>query len=215
MALTVLSVLTSLPGLVAALLLEPTSANIPVLAVCLVPLAPALSATLFAWRSKARTLGASPWSAFWKGYRLSWADSLRVAVPALLVLGALAWTVLNIDAAGVFPGYAWLLLAIGAGVLLIAVQALVISTFFSFRSRDVWRLAVYFVFRRPLVTLAVAALLICVLGVVWLTNEAVAVLTTAVVAAVLLRYEQPVLTDIEGRFVAHGQPETSTSQGSS
>jgi len=200
--LTVLCVLSCLPGLVPALLLDPESANIIVLAVCLLPLAPAVSATMFAWRAKARGTESAPTPAFRHGYRVSALDSLRVAMPVLAVLAVLAWTVLNIGAAAVAPGYGWVLVAIAVLVVLVSVQALVIATLYSFRLRDVWRLAVYYTYRLPLVTLAVAALLTCVLGLVWVSNEAVGVLALGVVCALLLRYQAPVLNDIERTFIA-------------
>lgn len=193
--------LTSSPGLAAALLLETTPGSLPVLAVLLLPVPVALSATLWAWRRRSRDRDAAPWPSFRRGLGLTWRDSLRVAAPVLGALTVLGWTVLNIGAAGTPQGYAWLLLGIGAGILVVGVQALVIATFFTFRYRDLWRLAAFHVFRKPLVTLSVVAAGVCAGALLWFTNEAVLLLATPTLARLLLLYEEPMLRSVEHDFV--------------
>lgn len=193
--------LTSSPGLAAALLLETTPGSLPVLAVLLLPVAVALSATLWAWRRRTQDRDATPWPTYRRGLGLTWRDSLRVAAPVLGALTVVGWTVLNIGAAGTPQGYAWLLLAIGAGVLVLGVQTLVIATFFTFRYRDLWRLAAFHVFRKPLVTLSVLATAVCAGAILWFTNEAVLMLTAPVLTRLLLIYEEPMLRSVEKDFV--------------
>jgi uncharacterized membrane protein YesL len=208
LTLTVGFLLLAAPGLVASLLLEPTPGSLPLLTVLLLPCAPALSATLFAWRRRMLDPDATPVAAFLRGLAVSWRDSLAVGTPVLGALGVLAWTILNIAQAGTPPGYAWILVAIGAGVVVVGLQALVVATFFTFRYRDLWRLATFHLFRLPLVTLAVLAVLVCCGALLWFTNEAVLLLAAPALARLLLTYERPVLASIETRFVGADLPAT-------
>ncbi|MGI5189183.1 DUF624 domain-containing protein [Promicromonospora sp. CA-289599] len=195
-----LLVLTSLPGLVALALLDRSPGNVPFVVLCLLPLGPAASAGLFALRDRATSDALTPASSFWRGYRLNWADILRVWTPALVVLGILAFSLANLGASGVPAWYAPALLVIGAGLLLWTVNVLVIVSFFGFRARDSARLAAHYLAARPLVTLGNLSLLVLAGGVVVLTTEVLFGLVAVVWLAFVLRNAAPLLADVEERF---------------
>lgn len=197
-----LLVLTSLPGLLALALLDRSVGNAPLAVLCLLPLGPSASAGLFALRDRVRTDAVTPASSFWRGYRLNWADVLRVWTPALVVLGVLAVSLGNLGAAGVPGWFAPALVVIGAGLLLWLVNVLVIVSFFGFRTRDAARLAAYYLAARPLVTLGALSLLVLAAGAVVLTSEVVFGALAVVWLALVLRNAQPLLTDVEERFTA-------------
>ncbi|MFI9489124.1 DUF624 domain-containing protein [Promicromonospora sp. NPDC052451] len=197
-----LLVLTSLPGLVALALLDRSVGNAPLVVLCLVPLGPAASAGLFALRDRTRTEGLAPAASFWRGYRLNWADALRVWTPAVVVLGVVAVSLANLDAAGVPGWFAPALVVIGAGLLLWSVNVLVIVSFFGFRTRDAARLAAHYLAARPLVTLGTLSLLVLAGGVIVLTTEVLFGLLAVVWLALVLRNAGPLLTDVEERFTA-------------
>ncbi|MCP2263556.1 DUF624 domain-containing protein [Promicromonospora thailandica] len=199
-----LLVLTSLPGLVVLALLDRSVGNAPFVVLCLLPLGPAASAGLFALRERATADALRPAASFWRGYRLNWADVLRVWTPALVVLGLLGVSLANLEAAGVPRWFAPALLVIGAGVLLWSVNALVIVSFFGFRTRDAARLAAYYLAARPLVTLGTLSLLVLAGGVVVLTSEVVFGLVVVVWLAFVLRNARPLLADVEERFTTAG-----------
>lgn len=201
LVLTALFVLSSLPATVPALLLGPETGNLPLLVLCAIPLAPVVAATLHAWRLRSRQPDdTSPARAFVRGWRLGALDAVRVTVPGALALAAISWSVVNIGGSGTPAGYGWVLLVIAAVLSLVLVQALVIATFFRFRTRDVWRLAAFHTFRLPLVTLALVALVVCLAALVRVTNDVVAVLAGALATGALLRYERPLLDAVETRF---------------
>ncbi|MFD6142961.1 glycosyltransferase [Promicromonospora sp. NPDC060271] len=195
-----LLVLTSLPGLVALALLDRSPGNVPFVVLCLLPLGPAASAGLFALRARATADALAPASSFWRGYRLNWADVLRVWTPALVVLGVLGFSLANLGASGVPTWYAPVLLVIGAGLLLWTVNVLVIVSFFGFRARDSARLAAHYLAARPLVTLGNLSLLVLAGGVIVLTTEALFGLVAVVWLAFVLRNARPLLADVEERF---------------
>jgi hypothetical protein len=195
-----LLVLTSLPGLFVLALLDRSAGNVPFVVLCLLPLGPAVSAGLFALRERATADALTPASSFWRGYRLNWADVLRVWTPALVVLGVLGFSLANLDAAGVPGWYAPGLLVIGAGLLLWTVNVLMIVSFFGFRARDSARLATYYLAARPLVTLGNLSLLVLAGGVIVVTTEVLFGLLAAVWLALVLRNARPLLADVEDRF---------------
>ncbi|MFD2026833.1 DUF624 domain-containing protein [Promicromonospora aerolata] len=195
-----LLVVAVLPGALGSLLLERTTGNAPLFALCLVPLGPAVSAALFALRDRTRAEGLTPAASFWRGYRLNWADALKVWVPGLLVGVVILLGLANVGAGGVPGWYAGVLVVVGAGLVLWLLNALVIVSFFGFRTRDVMRLAAHFLGARPLVTLGSLSLLVLAAGVVALTTEALFGLVGAVWLALVLRNARPLLADVEERF---------------
>lgn len=195
-----LLVVAVLPGALASLLLERTPGNALLFALCLLPVGPAVSAGLFALRDRTRAEGLTPAASFWRGYRLNWKDALKVWVPALAAGVVVVLGLANVGAGGVPGWYAGVLVVVGAGLALWAVNALVIVSFFGFRTRDSVRLAAHYLGARPLVTLGTLSLLVLAAGIVVLTTEAVLGLLAVVWLALVLRNAQPVLADVEQRF---------------
>lgn len=198
----VLLVVAVLPGAVAALFLERTPGNAQLFALCLVPAGPAVSAALFALRDRTRAEGLTPASSFWRGYRLNWADALKVWVPGLVVGTVILLGLGNAGAGGVPGWYAGVLVVIGVGVVLWLVNALLIVSFFGFRTRDTARLAAHLLGARPLVTLGSFSLLVLAAGIVTFSTEALFGLLAVVWLALVLRNARPLLADVEARFTA-------------
>ena len=166
------------------------------------PAAPFLAAGLFALHARAGADEPVPGRTFVRGLRLGWLDALRLWVPATAVLGVVLTTLVHREAAGVSVGYAVVLGVVGVGVLLWALQALLLASLFSFRARDVARLSVYYLGRRPRVAVGLLALVVVAGGVVWLAGEVVLAVVAVAWLAFLLRTGAPVLDDVRERFVA-------------
>ncbi len=198
----VLLVLTTAPALVAVVLLAGGEGNAPLIGLCFVPVAPALSAAVFAWRVFRTDRDLAPARHFRRGYRLNWLDVLRWWVPTLAVLTLIGFTLANLDAAGVPAGYGPVLVLVALGVLVWAAQALVLSSALSLRTRDLVRLAGYYLGARPAVALGTLSLVVAAVGIVALTSDWVLVLLASPGTFVLLRNADPVLRDATGRFTA-------------
>lgn len=190
------------PSLVLLALLDRSTGNALLVPLCLVPAAPFLSAGLFALHARAGADEPVPGRTFLRGLRLNWLDVLRLWVPATVVLGVVLTSVVHRQVAGIGVAYAVVLGVVGLVVLLWAVQALLLASLFSFRARDVARLSVYYLGRRPGVTVGLLALVVVAGGVVWLAGELVLALVAVAWLAFLLRVAQPVLDDVRARFVA-------------
>jgi hypothetical protein len=87
-------------------------------------------------------------------------------------------------------------------VTLWGTNALVITSLFRFRLRDVARLALYFLGRTRGVTVGNACLLVVATGVTVLASEAVLGLLGSVFVLALLRTGRPLISEIEKEFTA-------------
>jgi hypothetical protein len=201
---TALLALTALPTVVVVFLLEPSASNLPVVALAAVPLGPALSAALYATRARARSDDLAPARSFWHGYRINWADVLRLWVPALVALGVIGYVLANTGVAGLGAVYVVVLVAIALAVAVWALHATAIASFFSFRTRDVARLALYFLGRRWGVSLGVVSLVVVAFGIVWFTSDVVLALLGGVWVWFWYRNDQPMVDDVRVRFTAAG-----------
>ncbi|MFJ8536117.1 hypothetical protein [Streptomyces sp. NPDC093591] len=198
-----LLLLAAAPGLAGLLLLGPDPANLPLAAVCLLPLGPALSAALYALHHRSRDLtDLHPARVYARGWRLNALPALKLWAPLLAWLTVIAFTLTHFAATGLPGWWAVLLGAIGAGSLLWGAHALVLTSLFAFRGRDTARLAAYFLFRHARATLAAASLLVLVAASTALLTEALPALLAAPLLLSLLHGSRPVIAETEEDFTA-------------
>lgn len=196
-----LLLLSILPGLVPLALLRREASNLPLVALCLVPVGPALAAALHTLRHQRADLAdLRPARLFRHGYRASLAAALRVWVPMLIWLTVIATNLAHLDAAGLRSGWAALLVPLAVAVTLCGINALVIVSFFTFRTRDVFRLALHLLARTPGVTLGNLLLLAAAVGVTAVLSEAVLALAGSVVVLALLRISDPLVDTVRREF---------------
>ncbi|MFV2022550.1 DUF624 domain-containing protein [Micromonospora sp. LOL_023] len=190
-----------LPGLVPALLLARDPSNIALYAVCAVPVGPALSAALYAIARHCPDItDLNPAVDFWRGYRTNLGGVLRLWLPMLAGLAVVAVNLAYFDAAGVPTWWAVLLVLIAVAATVWGGTALVITSLFAFRARDVARLAAHFLTRTPSTSLGVLALAVVAAGITAYTSEAVLALAGSVLALLLLRTSRPMTSAIEEEF---------------
>ncbi|MEU2540544.1 hypothetical protein [Streptomyces iakyrus] len=198
-----LLLLTASPGLAALLLLDPAPANLPLAALCLLPLGPALSAALYALHHRSRDLTElHPARAYLRGLRLNAVPALKLWIPLLVWLTVIAFTLTHFSATGLPGWWALLLAAVGAGCLLWGAHALVLTSLFAFRARDTARLAAYFLVRHGRATLAVASLLVLTAASAGLLTEALPALLAAPLLLSLLHGSRPVIAETRKDFTA-------------
>ncbi|MGC5167487.1 DUF624 domain-containing protein [Luteimicrobium sp. DT211] len=201
---TVLLAVAASPTIVLLLLLDRSAGNVLLVAVAAIPVGPALSAALYTMRDRERTGEAdgelAPARSFVRGYRLGVADVLRVWVPALVVLGVIGTVLVNAGAAGVSGPYAVVLGVLAVAILTWALHAVAIATFFNFRTRDVARLATFYLGRFPVVSLGVVSLVVVAGAAVWVGTEVLLALVGGVWAWFWYRGDQRLLDDVRDRF---------------
>ena len=203
LAIELLLLATTLPGLIPLVLLDRDAGNAPLAVACALPLGPALSAALFALRRhKGDLADLNPMREFWRGYRLNAVGVLRVWIPWLALMAVLAVNLSHAKAAAIPGWWAALLVAFAVVATLWVANALVIASLFAFRPIDVARLAAYFLGRTKGVTLGNICLLICAVALVAVSSEVVFALVGVVFAAFLLRTAQPMIDLVTEEFTA-------------
>jgi hypothetical protein len=196
-----LLLLATAPGLAGLLLLGPDPSNLPLAAVCLLPLGPAGSAAVYALRHRSSDLtDLRPARAFWRGWRLNAVPALKLWTPLLGWLTVIAFTLTHFSATGLPGWWAGLLTLVGAGSLLWGAHALLLTSLFAFRARDTARLAAWFLFRHGRTTLAAASLLILAAALTALLTEALPALLAAPLLLSLLHAGRPVIAETEEEY---------------
>ncbi|TDB77186.1 DUF624 domain-containing protein [Micromonospora sp. KC723] len=196
-----LLLLTTLPALVPLLLLDRDVSNLPLVAAGLLPVGPAVSAALYALRHQPADLTElRPAALFWRGYRANLPAVLRIWAPALLWLTVIAVNLAHLDAVAVPSWWAVPLLGVGALVALCAAQALVVTALFTFRTRDVLRLAPHLLVRSPSATVGNLLLLAAATGITAVFSEAVLALLGSVLVLAFLRVNEPVIDTVREEF---------------
>lgn len=202
-----LLVLTTVPTLVWLLFLEARWSNVPLMVALGIPVGPALSAALFAWRRFSQDHDASPARHFWRGYQVNWADALRIWVPSLVVLSLLAVNLVTLGGSDDAP-VAFAVVGVVAAVLVAAwtAHAMLVVSLFSFRMRDVLRVAVYFMVAKPFASLGALAVVAAGVAAAWFVHPWLPVALGSVLTYLLWRNGAAIAAEVARRFVA-GAPE--------
>jgi hypothetical protein len=192
---------TTLPGLIGLVLLDRDAGNVPLAALCLLPVGPALSAGLYALHHRRPGITElRPGAAFRRGYQANVRGVLKLWVPWLVWLAVIGSNLGNFGAAGVPGWWAVLSVLIAVAATLWIANALVITSLFAFRARDVARLAAYFLTRTPGAALGNACLLVVAAGITLVASDAAPVLLASVLASVLLLNSRPMIAEVRRRF---------------
>ena len=196
-----LLLLTTAPGVVALVALSRDVANLPLSMACVLPVGPAVSAALVALDQPREPADLHPAATFRHAYRANLRAVLIVWVPLLAVLTVLGTSLTHLSAARI-PGW-WAAALVGIALLSVlwGLNALVLVSFFSFRSRDVARLAAYFLIRAPGVTVASTCVLVVAVGVVVMSSEAMLVLLGSMMTVLLLGAQRPLIRETGREFI--------------
>ncbi|MEV7866369.1 hypothetical protein AB0P17_09745 [Streptomyces sp. NPDC088124] len=189
------------PCLVALLFLARDASNLPLAAVCLLPLGPALSAALYALHSRGRDLTElRPARAYTRGWRLNAVPVLKLWAPLLGWLSVIGFSLAHFPAAGLPRWWAWLPALTGLVSVVWGTYALVLASLFTFRTADTARLAAYLMLRHGGATLGTASLLALAAGLTVLFTEALPALLAAPLLLCLLHTTRPVITEAQEDF---------------
>ena len=202
LVLGVFLAVAGVPTLLAWMLLAPDPGNAAWFVAALLPAAPALSAALYAHRAWEKEPDLSPARPLFRGLRMNLRDTLAWWVPVLALATVLA---VNVLFAGQVAGGAILRPVCLVLLVVLAVYSghlLAVSSFFSFRFRDVLRVAAAEFFLAWKASLGILLLLAVAVGLVLLTSEAVLLLLAWAFAMMLWIIAKPVTADITRRFTA-------------
>lgn len=207
----VLLVLASFPTVLAWGLLTADASNVVLLVISTLPVAPAVSAALYAWRARSRDTDLVPASRFLHGYRVNLVDSLKIALPAIAILAVLSANITYGAALGT-ASLSTAFLVIGALVLLLLTRAITVVSQFSFRFIDVVRLSIFTLLTKPLSTLALLSLGVLTVGLAAFVGGFSLLLAASLLTFALWSSERPIARLLAEQFTAPapeaaGEPE--------
>lgn len=188
-------VLAVLPALLGIFFLEQDPSNIPLYAFFALFFGPAITAGVYAWRADHDLV---PWLRFWKGWADSLGQSLTVWTPAV-VLAALA--AFNAAFAQVEFGFILGGAVVAAAGGILAIALLVIIGHFSFRTRDLFTVAMYGTASAPVAALGIISLCILAGAIVVVFSDWVAVLMASLLLLLLGRTALPMMVQIQQGLV--------------
>lgn len=189
-----------LPTLLLWSVLSPEAANVVFFVAALLPVAPAFSAALYAQRAWSQEPDLSPARPLFRGLRLNLRDTLSWWAPVLAVATVLAVNVLFADGIAGGAILRAMSIALMAALAVWAGHLLVVTSFFSFRFRDVLRVAAAEFFLSWKASLGVLALLVVAIAVVALGSELLLLLLGWAFALFLWLVVRPAVADITERF---------------
>ena len=205
--LEIMFIAATSPGLIASFFLPPDLSNLPLFAVCLLPFGPALSALVFAWRRRSIDPDLSPASRFWRGYRLNFADVMKWWVPFLILIVLGSFVATHLSLTFLPEGSVWLFAVLGVLACLWAGHMFILTSVFSFRTRDAARLSVYFFFRCFPATLLYLSLLVVCFALTYLVGVWLPVLCGSILAAMYVRAAHTEMYLATEQFTPHPEVE--------
>ena len=204
-ALAVCLALGCAPTVVLVSSLSATPGNAAFFVLAQLPVAPVLAAGLWAVRAWRDDPEQGPFVLVGHGLRRSVGDVLRWWVPTVLVATVLAvdvWASGSVPAAQALRPVALVL----AGLLVLwSGHMLVVTTFFTFRTRDAARVAAVMLLAQWRVTLAHVSLLVVAVGVTAFGSDALLALSAWALVSMLEAVSRPVVTDTRERFTRHDE----------
>jgi hypothetical protein len=135
---------------------------------------------------------------------LNWADVAKLWVPALVVVAIIGYVIVNAAVVGLGTAYLVVLWILGVVTAVWLLHATLIASFFSFRTRDVARLAGYYLLRKPGASLGAVAMLIVAGGVVWFSNDLILAVLGGLWVWFWYRSALPIAEDVAARFTDSG-----------
>lgn len=190
------------PTLLLWTLLAPAPGNVIWYVVALLPAAPVLSAALYAQRAWTREPDLSPAKPLFRGLKLNLKDTLAWWVPVLAVATVLS---VNVLFAGQVAGGGMLRPVCLVLLVMLAVWAghlLVVTSFFSFRFRDVLRVAAAECFLSWKSSVGLLALSVVATAAVVVSSAVLLLILAWAFAAMLWLVVRPVVADVTKRFTA-------------
>ena len=198
---------TLMPTGVVFMAVERSVATVALFAVAALPVGPALQAGMYALRRPDTALRQHPWSRYWEGWRLGWRQSLVMWAPVVVLLAVVQAGSLVMPADAVARPLITVGLILGGVAGVIAVSTLAIIATYSFRTRDVPRVALFAMGSKPFSTVGLMGVVAVVVALVALGLEAILVLLMVLICHALLVISRPMHKLIWAKLVA--QPEAS------
>lgn len=185
----------------------PSISNAIYFFVALIPAGPAFAALCHTLSKLNREKEVAPFFDFFHAYKTNFTDVLKVWMPILVVFFILVIdiqyfnqnpTILNQVLNGIF------LIALFI-IAIFSFYALIITTHFKFRIRDIYRLSAYYIFMRLKITTGNMGIVFLTIVLMFFTSDFIILFISSLVAWILMINSNQILDDVKDRFVRKDQ----------
>jgi uncharacterized membrane protein YesL len=189
--------------------LVPTFSNIIVYFLALIPSGPAITALCYSMDKLVRTKEVSPTRDFFYGYKSNIKGTFSVWLIILIVFFIL---IIDLQYFRNSPTEMGQILSIVIFILtilwtIISLNAMIINSKFKFRTRDVFKLAVYYSFRKFKSTIG-GVLILFILGfLTTVTTDFLVIFVSSLVGYLMMLNSKEILSDIQENFLQTGSSE--------
>ncbi|MDN4525023.1 YesL family protein [Fictibacillus fluitans] len=182
--------------------LEPSFTNITLYFLALIPAGPSISALFYSIGKLIREQELSPLRDYLHGYKINVKDTLKFWTPYLMVLYILFidFQYYNTNLSFKNSVLSVVILAGIALLMVVSLNAFFINSGFSFRTRDVWRLSIYYGFKKPKITFGNAGIVIIALFMTMVTNSFFMVFTASLITYLFMLNSKTLLEDLKENF---------------
>ncbi|WP_251549787.1 YesL family protein [Neobacillus muris] len=182
--------------------LQPSISNLTIYFLALIPTGPAISALFYSLGKLIREKELSPLRDFFYGYKINFKDTLKFWLPFLAVLFILLVDLHYFNSKG---SILYLILSVVFLVAIIVLLVLTLNAFlinagFVFRTKDLWKLSVYYSFKKRKVTFGNIGIVIITLFLSAVTTDFLVVLAASLIGYVFLVNSKDLLEDIQQNF---------------
>jgi len=201
--LNILFVITNIILFAALIALIPTISNAILYYLAFIPTGPALAALFHSLSVLARKKDVSPVQTFFTAYKENFKDSLKVWIPIITVFFILLIdiqyfnqqpTFFNQILNGVFLVAIFLL-------VIFSIYVLAITTHYTFRLRDIYRLSGYYLLTWIKRTTGNIGILFLTVVLMFFTSDFIIIFICSLVAWLLMLNTKPIIQDVKLRFV--------------
>ncbi|MGP4041434.1 YesL family protein [Gracilibacillus sp. D59] len=204
--LNFLFVITNILLFAAFILLIPSISNAILYYIAIIPSGPAFAALLHSLSVLARNNEVAPVEEFFKAYKTNFWDVLKVWLPIITGFFILIIDIqyFNQNPTVLYQILNGIFLVILFVMVIFAFYALVITTHYKFRLRDIYRLSLYYFFTWIKRTTGNMGILFLTIVLMFFTSDFIILFISSLVAWLLILNTKPIIQDIKTSFVKDG-----------
>lgn len=182
--------------------LEPTFSNITIYFLALIPTGPAITALFYSIGKLIREKELSPLHDFVHGYKINFKDTMKFWLPLLLVLYILIVDLHYFNSnQSIINNILSIVFLIGIVLIMIlSINAFLIIAGYKFRLKDIWKLSVYYSFKKVKITFGNISIVIISLFLLSVTSKFLFLFIASLICYSFLLNSKGILEDVKQNF---------------
>lgn len=201
--LNIYFVLCNIVFLFIFLILEPTFSNIIFYFLALIPSGPAISALCFAIGKLVREKEIYPTKDFFNGYKLNFKDTMKLWLPMLLIIFILIVDLqyFHLEASVINQILSIVFLVVLLLISGLSLYIFPINVIYKFRTRDIYKLSIYYSFKKKKITFGNIGIVIITLFLMYVISDFLIIFIASLVCFAFMLNSKEVMEEIKVNYV--------------